>query len=169
MRAKPTFMSNITLNEFEQNIESLQRSAVKGHYKYGVGTDEFALILLRVAYTFGHVAGKPTDDTHLRFTINDAFSKEFEFPRGRPLRSLLGSMAGVIWSQNPRLPGHGQFSAYGDDREVELSFGDSCTAMFRVETANTNGKPLFFVIRHVAHVFDGDEVMPLLYPSSQNG
>ena len=162
-------MLNISLEEFERNIKALQQASVKGHYKYGIGTDEFALVLLRVAYTFGHVAGKPTDDIHLRFTINDVFSKEFEFPRGRPLRSLLGSMAGIIWSQSARSAGHQLFNAYGDDREIELSFGGGSSATFRVETANTNGKPLFFVIRHVGHVFDGDEALPLLQASKGNG
>jgi hypothetical protein len=69
----------------------------------------------------------------------------YDFPRGT-FRSLLGAIAGFVWSQDSHLPGHKVFNAYGDSREVICSV-DNMAGQFHVETGNTNGKPLYFVIR----------------------
>lgn len=139
-------MSDSTIQLFEEAVAALQRTAVTGHYKNGISNEQFADTIFQVAGELGSVVCNPIDENHLCFVISDGTPHIYEFPVNRIFRSLLGSIAGLIWSQSPETRGNQLFNPYADRREISYTNNNGLTMRFQVETANTNGKPLFFAI-----------------------
>ncbi|HEX8834010.1 MAG TPA: hypothetical protein VF719_07400 [Abditibacteriaceae bacterium] len=139
-------MSQTTIDLFEEAIAGLQRAAVTGHYRNGISTEQFVDAMFQVAASLGSVECRPEDENHLCFVIGGDAPRIYEFPVSRGFRSVLGSIAALIWSTVPQTQAHEFFNPYGDKRQVEYT-SDAVTTGLYVETANTNGKPLYFIIR----------------------
>jgi hypothetical protein len=141
-------MPEIPIQLFEEAISGLQRTAITGHYKNGISTVEFANVMFHIAELLGAVECRPEGANHLRFVIGNNTPRIYEFPVHKIFRTLLGSIAGVIWSQNPQTSNQEKFNPYGDKQEV-IYKTNHAVSRFEVETANTNGKPLYFIIRRL--------------------
>lgn len=135
-----------TIQLFEQAVAGLQRTMITGDYKNGISTAQFAQLMFEVAEEAEFVTCNMIDENHLCFVMGNEKPRLYEIPSVGMFRPVLAAIAHVFWSQNTPLPDFQKFNAYGDKQEISYTNNDGLVARFQAETANTNGKALFFAI-----------------------
>ncbi len=138
-------MSEETMRLFEDAIAGWQNNLATcrgGDGAQSIYPPEFVRVMFHVAAEFGSVSCHALDNETLCFDIGKTETRTYTFLPFHAIRVLLAAVAHVFWDCNT----NPTFNVYGDKAEIALAVEDKLTD-FYVETGNTNGKPLYFLIR----------------------